>query len=398
MNVTMNERVLTRMPMSELSRRWALVQARLKERNLDALVILGSDDFLGGYVRWLIDRPAYNAYHLAIICYPDDLMTIIEHGPLGGSRTGDGSDPDYPGVGEVLQTSAFRSIHYLHGAEGELVSSALRRRDCRRIGMAGMGGMPHRFVSIIADIPGIEISDMTDDLDRMKAIKSAAEIFEIRKTAAMQDEIFRHVLENARPGMRDCDIVAIAQAEGRRLGSEGGVFFCGSAPRGEPAPFRLNHWQMRTINPGDPVTLLIENNGPGGYYTELGRTIVFGKAPSKLLDAFEIARQAQLATLARMTPGAACAEIADAHDRFLEGHGLAPERRLYAHSQGYDVVESPLVRADEPGHVEAGMNMAVHPHFIDRHACGYICDNYVIDADGPGTCLHATEKKVFELG
>jgi len=26
-----------------------------------------------------------------------------------------------------------------------------------------------------------------------------------------------------------------------------------------------------------------------------------------------------------------------------------------------------------------------------------ICDNYLVEAEGPGACLHKTEKKVFEL-
>ena len=391
------ERANTRVERLELERRWALVREHLKERGLDALVVIGSDDFLGGYVRWFIDRPAYNSYHLAVIFYPDELMTLVDHGPWGAIRTSDGDDPDNPGVGEVLHTAAFRSVRYLHGVEGELVAAALRRRGCRRIGFAGPGAMPHQFVTTISDSPGLEISDETDALDRMKAIKSATEIAHIRDAAAMQDRIFEHVLAHARPGMRDVDIAALAQAEGRRLGSEGGVLFCGSAGPGEPAPMRLNHWQTRTINPGDVVTLLIENNGPAGYYTELGRTFVFGRAPPDLRDAFAIAREAQAATLRRLAPGAACADIARAHDAHMNALNLPPETRLFAHGQGYDLVERPLIRADDPDVLAAGMSIVVHPAFVNETAFGYICDNYIVEPGGASECLHKTEKTVFEI-
>ncbi len=388
----------TRMPRTELERRWSLARGYLKSRQLDALVILGSDDFLGGYVRWFLDRPAYHSYHLALIFYPDDLMTIVEHGSLGGAQSSDGLDPDFPGVGEALTTAAFRSAHYLHGAEGELVSAALKRRNCKKIGFVGMGSMPHKFVTTIADSPGVTITDATDDIDRFKVIKSAVEIEEIIKTAEMQDAVFNHVLANAKPGMRDVDITAMALAEGRRLGSEGGVSFSGSDAPNKPAILRSNHYQMRTIQKNDVMSFLIENNGSAGYYTELGRSIVFGKAPSSLLDAFDLACEAQVATLERLKPNTTFHDVAVAHDDFLGKHGLPPERRIYAHGQGYDLVERPLVRADEPGSVEAGMNLAVHPGFITDTSFGYICDNYMIGQNGPSACLHKTEKKIFEIG
>lgn len=391
------DRVHTRMPRVELERRWALAREHLELNGLDALVVLASDDFLGGYPRWFIDRPAYNAYHQVVIFYPDQPMTLVEHGPMGAKRLCDDTDPDYPGVGEVLYAAAFRSVRYLHGVEGELVRDALQRRNCKRVGVVGLGAMPHRFVTTLSETPGIKISDETEAIDRCKSIKSAAEIVEIRKTAFMQDQIFQHVLAHARPGMRDVDVAAIAQAEGRRLGSEGGVFFCGSAEPGTPAVLRLNRWQMRTIKVGDPVTLLIENYGPAGYYTELGRTFVFGRAKAELHDAFAIAREAQIATLARMVPGVACAEIAHAHDEHMMRLGLAPETRLFAHGQGYDLVERPLIRRDEPMVLEAGMSVVVHPAFVNANSFGYVCDNYIIGSTGVDACLHRTASKIFEI-
>ena len=45
----------------------------------------------------------------------------------------------------------------------------------------------------------------------------------------------------------------------------------------------------------------------------------------------------------------------------------------------------------------AGLLFAVHPGYDDGRVFAVICDNYMIGADGPGACLHKTEKKVFEL-
>ena len=43
------------------------------------------------------------------------------------------------------------------------------------------------------------------------------------------------------------------------------------------------------------------------------------------------------------------------------------------------------------------MCFAVHPGYDDGRVFAVICDNYMIGADGPGECLHKTEKKIFEL-
>ena len=47
--------------------------------------------------------------------------------------------------------------------------------------------------------------------------------------------------------------------------------------------------------------------------------------------------------------------------------------------------------------IEANMNFAVHPGFENANMWMTICDNYIVGADGPGDCMHKTEKKIFEV-
>ena len=132
-------------------------------------------------------------------------------------------------------------------------------------------------------------------------------------------------------------------------------------------------------------------------YTEIARTIVLGKASNEVIDGFETVKEAQAHTLRLMKPGASCRDIAAAHDDFMRARGLPPELRLYCHGQGYDLVERPLIRADETMTLEAGMNIAVHPGYETNSLFAVICDNYLVGADGPGQCLHKTPKRVFEV-
>ena len=163
-----------------------------------------------------------------------------------------------------------------------------------------------------------------------------------------------------------------------------GLFLGSSSPLGQASRFLDRRLQGRTIRPGEHFSLLIENNGPGGMYTEIGRTIVFGKASNELIDGFESMKEAQAHTLRRLKPGASCADIARSHDDHMRGRGLPPELRLYAHGQGYDLVERPLIRADETMAIEEHMNLAVHPGYETASIFAVICDNYLIEAGGPG--------------
>jgi len=394
--IDIDDRRLTKISTQELERRWKLVRDHMEERGLGALIVQSERDFTGGYVKWFTDIPAY--YPRTVIFHASDLMTVVEHGPAGRRRSLEGHDAENPGVGEVVTTSAFPSVHYTRTYDAEAVTDVLRRRGYRKVGLVGAVGMPHGFVAYLEKaLSSAALSDETEFIDRAKAVKSDEEIALIRKAAQMQDAVFGKVLSHIKPGMRDLEVAALAQYEGQLLGSEQGIFLGMSARLGHPAFFAQRHFQGRTLRPGDHMSLLIENNGAGGYYTELSRTIVLGKTSQELIDGFEIVKQAQAYTLGKFKPGASCREIALAHDEFMKQRGVPPESRVYSHSQGYDLIERPLIRPDETMNLEKGMNMSVHPSYATSSMYAHICDNYLVEENGASECLHQTPKQIFEL-
>ena len=392
----MDDRRITRISTQELERRWNLVRDHLKERGVDALIVQSERDFTGGYVKWFTDIPAY--YPRTVIFHASDLMTVVEHGPAGRRRSLAGNDAENPGVGEVITTSAFPSIHYTRTYDAQAVADVVSRRGYCKVALVAAVGMPHGFVAYLQRVlSGAEISDETEFIDHAKAVKSAEEIALIRKAAEMQDAVFAKVLSHIKPGIRDLEVAALAQYEGQLLGSEQGIFLGMSAKLGQPAFFAQRHFQGRTLRPGDHMSLLIENNGAGGFYTELSRTFVLGKALQELIDGFEIVKEAQSYTLKQFKPGASCREISLAHNEFMKQKGVPPESRVYSHSQGYDLIERPLIRSDETMNLEKGMNMSVHPSYATSSMYAHICDNYLIEENGVSECLHQTPKRIFEL-
>jgi Xaa-Pro aminopeptidase len=395
----MDERLLNPISTRELERRWAAARKGMAERDIDALVMQNNNDWLGGYVRWFTDTPLSNGYPRSVIFPAADAMTVVDMGGRGVRRQVDGGDEVNRGVGEMIFTPAFTNVAYTDDYQANLVATELKRRGYRTIGWVASGAMPHAFVARIErELAGkATFVDATEFVDRLKAIKSEEEKELIRKAARMQDEVFARVLVKIQPGMTDNDVTALAQYEGRLLGSEQGLFLGSSAPLGQASRFLDRHQQARRLKPGEHFSLLIENNGLGGFYTEIARTIVLGKASNELIDGFESMKEAQAHTLRLLKPGASCADIARSHDEYMRARGLPAELRLYCHGQGYDLVERPLVRADETMAIEEHMNLAVHPGYETPSIFAVICDNYFIEARGPGACLHQTPKQIFEI-
>ena len=392
----MSQEFITRTSSSELERRWAAVRATMQQQNIGALIMQGSDDWLGGYIRWFTDVWATNGYPRTVIFYADRPMTIVEMGARDTTKLFDNKDPIHRGVDRVLCSPSFFSVGYSPIKDAKLVCSELREQNISRIGLLTPQSLRHSLVASIEEL-SVDIVDMTDTVDHIKAVKSEEEIDQIKACCKLQDDVFTAVLGYIKPGLRDIDVTNFAQAEAHRLGSDNGLILCSSARLGSAARFKPRQMQGKVIESGEHFSILIEVNGPGSMYGEVARTIVLGEATQKLQDEFAMMKEAQDYTLSLMKPGARPNDIADAHDRWMTAHGLPAERRLYAHGQGYDLVERPLIRADETMALTANMNFAVHPGYDDGTVFAVICDNYLITETGVSECLHNTPKQIFEI-
>jgi Xaa-Pro aminopeptidase len=150
----------------------------------------------------------------------------------------------------------------------------------------------------------------------------------------------------------------------------------------------------RSLSEGDQIGILVEVNDPSGYYTHLHRLVCIGKIPDELNRLFEIAKEAQKVTLNMLKPGADSQKMLQANNEFLVSRGYPEETRLYAHGQGYDLVERPSFQPGETMKIKAGMNIAVHP-VVSGKGTGLLCDNYIVTETGVSDCLHKTPKEIF---
>ena len=394
-----DERLRDPLPTSELERRWTAARALMKEAGLDALVVQGVNNYSGGgYFRWFTDSPAPASNPRTVLFPLEGLMTLVEQGPMGLERTFDGKSAPNRGIGKRACTPSYPSVVYTGSYDADIVAREIRSGGYRNVGLvAGMSSyysFGERLKELLKDVKLVEATPM---IDRLKCVKSAAELQFVRRTAAMQDDVMRRVREHIRPGMHDYEVAAFAQYQGQLLGSDQGIFLCSSAPEGKPVGSRPPIEQGRRMQKGDWFKLLVENTGPGGFYTELSRVFVLGKASAEQKDAHAFALEAQRDTVSRLKPGTPCREVFEGYSGFMKSRGMPVDRRVYCHGQGYDLVERPLIRNDEDMTIEENMVFACHPGYVNERVYSGICDDFLVGPLGKVERLHKMPQEIFEL-
>jgi Xaa-Pro aminopeptidase len=398
--MAVNERINHPISTAELERRWAAVRAAMTDRKIDALLMQSNNDFMGGYVKYFTDVPATNGYPVTVVFPADERMTVIGQGPMGVVREfGLQGDPVRRGTARFMGMPSYASCPYTAEYDAQLAEKVLERYAGGTIGMLGTAAMSFALGDYLRrQLARAKFVDASDMVDRIKAVKSAEELDAIRRTAALQDKAMEETFAAIRPGMTELQVAAVAEHAGHKYGSEQGLFLAGSGPVGTAAIFANRYQQNRVLREGDQFTILIENNGPGGFYTELGRTGVLGRASQEMKDEFAFVLEAQKFTFDRMVPGAKCSEIFAEYNAFMKRNKRPEEKRLHAHGQGYDMVERPLIRHDETMAIGKDMNMVCHPAYVTERTYSWCCDNFLIGSAGVAEKLHKFPQKIIELG
>ena len=389
------ERILRRISTAELERRWKAVRLAMAEKKLDFLLIQNSTDYFGGYVKWFTDVSPVHQYPVTVLFSKDNGMTTIWHGTQAPA------DPSPPawllrGVRKRISMPFLPPLEYTSHYEAEKIVEELRPLGKCRIGFVNMGSMSAAFYKYVTEhLTAAHFENATDLVDEIKAIKSPEEIELIREVCRIQDTAFECTLPKIQAGRRDYEIYAEVKAKCAEMGSTQQLVIGGSFPYGTRGRLLDSFVGNRVLEEGDQFNLLIENNGPSGMYAHLFCIVCLGKAPQALLEQFEIATEAQKHILNLLRPGADSVELWDANNEFLTSRGFEKEGRIFAHGQGYDLVERPSFNPGETMKVKANMNIAVHPCVISKNTYAEVCQNFLVPESGPPERLHKTPQRVF---
>ncbi len=395
MSDLLKENVIYSISAQELERRWNAVREFMKANEVDVLLMQNNNDYLGGYVKWFTDMPAVHAYPAAVIFPLVDEMTVFWH---GSSDPRDVGPPAwlFRGVKKRVNTPIMLSLNYTCTFDAEKVVEELKGYKAFRVSFVNEGAVAAGFSRYIRQhLTNATFVDITDEIDNIKAIKSPEEIECIKQSAHIHDEAMKTCFEAIKPGVREFEVAAMGRLKCRMLGSEQQFILIGSAPAGSAFGYSSIHAMNRVLKEGDQVGILVEAVDPAGYYTHLHRIACIGSVSDELQKQFEDEKQLQALNLNMLKPGVDPMSLWDANNDFLRSRGYQEETRLYAHGQGYDLVERPSFQIGESMKIQENMNIAVHPVVASKKATAILCDNYIVTKTGVSECLHKTPKEIF---
>ena len=190
---------------------------------------------------------------------------------------------------------------------------------------------------------GIKVVDGQQAMLDARIIKTKDEIELLRIAASMGDAAYEEIARNIKPGVRENDLVAIANKVLYTLGSD--LVECVnsvSGPRGAPHPHTFSD---RIIRPGDMVYLDIMHSY-NGYRTCYYRTFICGKPTKAQLESYETAWEWLKNSMDAVRPGATTADIASCWPA-AEDFGFKNEEEAFllqfGHGVGMSLWEKPVI-------------------------------------------------------
>ncbi len=273
---------------------------------------------------------------------------------------------------------------------------------------ARLGAAPHRVavgartwaehaLGVQRALPGSALELAGPVLDRLRMVKSAAEIEELALAGAAIDRVHARMAEFLTVGRTEAavgaDIAAAILADGHV-----GVDFTivGSGPNGASPHHELSD---RTVQAGDVVVIDIGGETATGYRSDCTRTyVVGGRAEPDVAEWYAVLHAAQQAAVAAVRPGVT-AEQVDAAARDVIADAGWGEHFIHrtGHGIGLDSHEAPYIVAGNDLPLVPGMAFSVEPGIYLAGRCGARIEDIVVCTDDGVRSLNVGPRELVEL-
>ena len=213
---------------------------------------------------------------------------------------------------------------------------------------------------------GLAVVDAQQRMLDARVIKSPDEIMLLNQAAAMVDGVYQDIVDVLKPGVRENEIVALANKRLYEYGSD--QVEAVNAISGERCNPHPHNFTDRIIRPGDQAFFDIIHSF-NGYRTCYYRTFGVGWATSGQRDAYARAREWMDRTLDVIRPGVGSDEVAAVlpkAEEFGFENELAAFGLQFAHGLGLGLHERPIISRlnsmRDPVELQAGMVFALETY------------------------------------
>ncbi|MFF3462685.1 M24 family metallopeptidase [Streptomyces sp. NPDC002619] len=235
---------------------------------------------------------------------------------------------------------------------------------------------------------GLTVVDAQQVMLDARAVKNPDEIMLLSQSAAMVDGAYQQISEALKPGVRENDIVALANKYLYEQGSDDVEAI--NAVSGERCNPHPHNFTDRLIRPGDTCFFDIIQSYQG-YRTCYYRTLNVGSSTPAQRDAYTRAREWIDAAIELVRPGQTTDVIAKAWPKATD-FGFATEMDCFGlqfgHGLGLGLHERPIISRlnslEHPAEIEEGMVFALETYCpaVDGYSAARIEEEVVVTADG----------------
>ena len=236
---------------------------------------------------------------------------------------------------------------------------------------------------------GLRVVDAQQLMLDARQIKSGDEIMLLNQAAAMVDGVYQDIVEALKPGIRENEIVALANKRLYEMGSDQVEAI--NAVSGERCNPHPHNFSDRIIRPGDQAFFDIIHSF-NGYRTCYYRTFSVGSATNSQRDAYNKAREWMDASISKVMPGVGTDEVAavwPAATEFGFEDEMAAFGLQFGHGLGLGLHERPIISRlnsmKEPVELQTGMVFALETYCpaSDGFSAARIEEEVVVTPDGP---------------
>lgn len=236
---------------------------------------------------------------------------------------------------------------------------------------------------------GVEIHDAQQLMLDARQIKSPDELMLLSQAAAMVDGVYQDIFEALKPGVRENEIVALANKRLYEMGSDQVEAI--NAVSGERCNPHPHNFTDRIIRPGEQAFFDIIHSF-NGYRTCYYRTMSVGSSTAVQRDAYTKAREWMDKAIELVRPGVGTDEIALSWPAATE-FGFANEMSAFGlqfgHGLGLGLHERPVISRlnsiADPIELKAGMVFALETYCpgTDGVSAARIEEEIVVTDGGP---------------
>ncbi|HWP60356.1 MAG TPA: Xaa-Pro peptidase family protein [Candidatus Acidoferrales bacterium] len=268
---------------------------------------------------------------------------------------------------EEERVIAIQSARPLGGGPEEALAQLLKEKGFARsaIGIDHLGMTMKSYDTVRALLPQAELRLASNLMRYARMIKTAQEIGRLREAAAMNDRALTVLLQNARPGVCEGELIGIYRAEVAKAGGQ--VYWNHfSASRGGNMPPLPD----RRLRKGDIVRMDM-GCSLRGYHADTCRSGRVAEDPDKAhRKRYDAVRQGVLRSVEAVKPGAVPSKLYETmiagvraagipnYANFFVGHTIGLEAREFPFISGpAEKVDDPFLPETTDIPLEAGMTI-----------------------------------------